>query len=624
MSCAVYQPQDGRRPNEGESKVLDYLKGLPAGHTVIRELRISSAYRDDLPTDENWKPNHKQPDFIVIGPEIGVVSVEVKQWNLRGNQYSWKSQSEVTRVDSRGSTKNIKNPYHQAYEYWQWLMDVLGGEGLKGGMTATSVCAFPTLGRSEMLNQMGDPSSLDQRQMRFNMDLGATIFAETVAEGDPLRWLRAQAQRSPQYTPASEAACDQLFQALLPALIVGRFDRQGERVELARLTREQERWAMSLDEQGLLMDIAGSGKTTVLLSKALHFVDRTAPSACRVLVTAYSEDLTRDLRQKLESKVSGDVAERYSRSISVKALPDVVRELAESFDIADTDSTPGGMARQVADRLFDSPAPVLFDAVFVDEVQDLDNDGLFILQALCPDRRLFFVGDASQRLYQKQPEFESLGLQPGSIALKASYRTYRTPRWIAELATRFVWSDPDTKRALVEQGYERDVDSASPITQAAELVRGEDEQDVLKEATLVVKRESDWGRPSDVLVITSERRAEAVVEALRAGGVRVRLGQPEGEEASVVVVPFEAAKGLERPHVVVTGVEDLYDSRRAPIHLDADERAEMEGFARRSIYVSLTRTMETLRIIYSDAHNPYVRQLVDIQSSLDEARATAR
>lgn len=624
MSCALFQPQDGRQPNEGETKVLDYLKRLPAGYFVIRELRISSAYRKGLPTDETWKPSHKQPDFIVIGPEIGIVSIEVKHWNLRGQQYSWKSQTEVEVIRQGKIKKTIKNPYHQAYEYWQWLKDVVDREGVGNVVTVSSVCAFPMLHRSEMLNQMGDPSSLAHPQMRFKMDLSATLFAETIAEGDPLGWLVAQARKSPQYVPASAGSCEHLLRALLPALTVGQLDRQHERVALARLTKEQEKWALSLNEQGLLMDVAGSGKTTVLLSKALHFVDRAAPSVCRVLVTAYSEDLARDLRHKLEHKVTPATRERYARAIVVKALPDVLRELAEAMGLEATASqSDEDLARSVADRLFYTDPPIRFDAVFVDEVQDLDNDALFILQKLCPSDRLFFVGDASQRLYHRFPEFESLGLQTASIALEASFRTYRTPLWIAKLANEFIWNDPDTRRTLVAQGYARDVASENRVTTAAEFQHFETADDAIEHMARHLTSAVGWSRPSDFLVITSEKRADIVVDALRKKKVRVRKGQPEVEEEAIVVVPFEAAKGLERLHVIILGIEDLYDPRKAPIHLSVDECAAREGFARRAIYVALTRTMETLRIMYWDRHNPYLCSLVEIQKRIDQERSTA-
>lgn len=619
MSCTIIQGEDTRRPNEGETLVLHYLSALPAEYTVIREFAIAADWVKDLPDGDTRK--HKQPDFLVIGPAIGIMTIEVKKWNLRGHRYSWENQQWVRREGGGGSSL-IKNPYYQVKEYWEWLLGVLDKTGLIKVITASAACAFPTINRAELLNSMGNPPILAHPQAKEMLDIHGTLFAEDIAINDPHEWLVQQAKRSGHDPRTNRGSCDNLLRELFPKIDVGCLDRQSEFEQLERLTLQQEKWAFGLQDQGLLFDVAGSGKSTVLLSKAMHFIDRMAPEVCSVLITAYSEDLTRDLRSKLARKVGKNQNSSYYREMTIRDVPTILAQIAKECDVnLEEDDHSEYYGRELALAMSDIKPPVVYDAVFVDEVQDLGSYVLAILQSLCPENRLFFVGDLSQRLYKPLPDFLSLEIQTDAISLEPSFRTYRTPLWIAKLAFDFARRDRTTRRLLAEQGFDHDLESGSPVTtSSAVLIHCENRNQALKTLIVDINDTLRYATKSEVLIIAGPNTISPLLDELKAKRIDACQGQPEDGEEAIPVVSFKRSKGLERRHVRIIGIEDLSTPGDAPITASVDEKDELEGFMRRSIYVGLTRTMESLNVLYWDRNNIYLRDLLQIQETLDKQR----
>ena len=632
------QDGGGREPNEGEEKVMEFLNGLPAGYYGIREACLAGTYVQSLPLDERDQ-HHKRPDFLVIGPEVGLVSIEAKKWRITGQQYVFISQQRVVKRSPTGHEETLKNPVWQAYEYWQWLKDIAGKEGLQG-VPVSSICSFPTLGRSEFLNGVQDFGLFNNPQSKFILEPSSILFKDDTFHAKPLEWLRDVAHGLNRYhATVDDGACEQLVQALVPTVTVGGTVRRAqERKEFDRLSREQWEWATAeLDvDQNYLLDVAGSGKTSVLLSKAMHFVDRQAPRACRVLVTTYSPDLTRNLRHTLRRKATAGNVKGYESAIEIRSVQDVLRQVAERLGVEVPGDLggpeDGGLAELVSDALFNTVEVEgsakedfhLFDAVFVDEVQDFGNAALVALQYLCNSDRFFFVGDASQRLYERFPELDSIGIQIRSAQLEPTYRMYRTPRWVSRLATRFIWSDAGTRQTLLEQGYVEGCEAHSPIDNAAVFFPADTPEEAMRELVVKLKGLRGHVDPEDVLVISSEERLPQLQRMLEDKKVTYHLGEPETPQRAVVVSTFMTVKGLERPHVYVVGIEDLFHSSKAGLFIGVDERAELESHARRQLYVALTRTSEELSLHYWDVGNPYVAQLQRIQSELDGERTRVK
>jgi len=95
-----------------EKKVLDYLRSLPIGYFVIRECKIDSTSLKKARGSQEGRS-----DFVVVGPSIGVVILEVKDWNIWENSYEYEDQYRVRKTHSSGKSELLDNPLNQAKEY---------------------------------------------------------------------------------------------------------------------------------------------------------------------------------------------------------------------------------------------------------------------------------------------------------------------------------------------------------------------------------------------------------------------------------------------------------------------------------------------------------------------------
>src|SRR5690606_24327552 len=128
-----------------EEDLLKFLCNLPENYFVYRELQITPEFSDRVKGLEK-----KQPDFVVISPEIGVLSIETKDWNLDRNRYEWKNQYKVSKTQPNGMIENIDNPATQADAYQHALEEQTKGISI----FVTSIVAFPRICRSDFLNKV--------------------------------------------------------------------------------------------------------------------------------------------------------------------------------------------------------------------------------------------------------------------------------------------------------------------------------------------------------------------------------------------------------------------------------------------------------------------------------------
>ena len=191
---------------------------------------------------------------------------------------------------------------------------------------------------------------------------------------------------------------------------------------------------------------------------------------------------------------------------------------------------------------------------------------------------------------------------------------FRTPRYIAELATRFILGDPLARSEFAQLGYTESFKYPNKLKNTAEVLHAEHPaQEVADRARAFL--DTTYSE-EDILVITSAERLQQIEDALRAQGVRCVLGELEHGTA-VSLVDFMGVKGLEKEIVLLAGIEDLYDrSKPQGMFEDEDRRYQKELLSRRKVYVALTRPLEQLIIYYQDPNNRFVSELLDINNEI--------
>jgi len=73
MKARLIQTSKIADDNKAEKELLSFLRELPEGYTIYRELRVSRTYLDRVKGMEK-----SQPDFVVVGAAVGLLSIEVK------------------------------------------------------------------------------------------------------------------------------------------------------------------------------------------------------------------------------------------------------------------------------------------------------------------------------------------------------------------------------------------------------------------------------------------------------------------------------------------------------------------------------------------------------------------
>jgi superfamily I DNA/RNA helicase len=632
MKCQLIQSPVYGPHNQAEEDLLRFLCNLPENFYVYRELQIAPEYADRV-----CGLKKKQPDFVVIAPEIGVLSIETKDWNLDRNRYEWQNQYKVTVTRQDGSVDEIDNPATQADGYQHALEEQLKGITI----FVNSIVALPRICRNDFLDKVENISALKNPSSRFYLDLTRTLFKEDLDANwsHPERLLEKIVRLHKYFQPSTAIHTETAHRRLLPPLYrIGDYTkRQAGQKRLKKLTQEQLDWVFNQDpRKNYLLDVAGSGKTNALISKALYLVGQAGSGAApTILLTTYSTNLEINIRRIFAHKVFETPEkdrQRYREAIHIASLPALMEEIVASFygmpNSAYRSQSPGNeTSQQYEQHLQEHALEILsetperyrrFDYIFVDEIQDFTDPFLGILTYLARNRNFFFVGDLGQKIYQRSYNLARLGFLTEKLELEKTYKMFRTPRYIAELATRFILSNASTRQELVENGYSENFQFPNTLENGANFWQSnQPEQELALKITEIL---GGSYQEDDLLVITSQQSLARCEEFFPKQGIHYHIGESE-KGGQISLTDFMNVKGLEKEVVLICGIEDLYErSHTASLFSDEETRWQEEQLSRRKVYVALTRSLEHLHIYYRDPTSIFLQELLKISRDILQKR----
>lgn len=424
--------------SRGEKEVFAILQNLPDDYIVYYEPIISQRY----------------PDFIVIGPKLGILIIEVKGW--RPNHLHSVNTNDVVISEPSGPVKH-QHPLRQARGYMYGLMDYCRQHQ-----------AFKTLVHPEgdYQNRFTFPfgfmavlSNITHEQLKNHAsgDLTTVFSAPKVIPRDILleqwRQLRSdvleQALRQAfdpwwPFTPLDETQINALRAIIHPEIQLNLFSRptSGSTTptttapittdSIKVLDLRQERNARAMGEgHRIVYGVAGSGKTVLLIARA-----RLLAAQCpqqRVLVLCFNVSLATYLQQSLIDCHNATVC-HFDGWVKCNGL---VRQRNEDNDALGE--------RLLAHLGAGHGAAESCHAVLIDEAQDFAPSWF---QCACAalkdpdDGDLIIVGDGSQGLYRGQRDisWKKLGIKATGRTLHKKFdldKNYRNAREILELAAAF-------------------------------------------------------------------------------------------------------------------------------------------------------------------------------------------
>ncbi|MGC1307768.1 MAG: 3'-5' exonuclease [Phormidesmis sp.] len=236
-----------------------------------------------------------------------------------------------------------------------------------------------------------------------------------------------------------------------------------------------------------------------------------------------------------------------------------------------------------------------FDAVVVDELQDLRPQEIQLLAALAGDQRnaLMLMGDGGQRIYGSRFSLKGLGVnvQGRSHILRINYRTTEQ---IRRFADRLIGDSGDDLDGGLEKrkGTVSLLKGPHPVLHAAKT-----QAQQWKYVSREIKRMKKEGLSLNEMAIFSRTNADlqTIQEALTRNKVKSQIIQKEGVEGDGVRLgTLHRAKGLEFKAVFVVNVSDEQVPQRSLLQNVQDQqlRADLLERERQLLYVGLTRARD--------------------------------
>jgi len=526
--------------NSGEDRLASALEqALKRPWAMYRNV----AWLEKRPGDE---PADGEADVVLAHPELGVMVIEVKGGGVRRIAGRWES------VNRGGSANQIKDPFVQVTRAMHRLKRVC--EGLPAwpshDVRFTRAVAFPDAAYDRSMTPDGPREIvLDHDHMA---DVGGRI--DTIFD-----WWSRSGDASADGGAPGVIGMNALHELLGRDLEIESPLAAGVAADEARIVTLSERQFQILDtlwseRRAVILGVAGSGKTLIAAEKAR----RLAVQGFEVLFTCFNRPLAEYLAATV-GRLDGVTVSTFHRLAERLGQEAGLIGPDPAHDTAYFDGLP-----DVLDRALKSLPEHRYDAIVVDEGQDLDQEWWLPLLDLLRDRErgiVYVFGDANQDLYHARQPDELGVVMPEKPSVYYLNENRRSTRTIHDFAARFS-SDADgpPSVALGPEGRRVEVFTyADGDADACRRVLG-----------TVLRNVVDKGRVpiSDVVVLTP--RSPRSSWLMRPDGAAVeawpyRLMPEYGPEGSVLAPPSNGNearvatifryKGLESPVVVLAEID---------------------------------------------------------------------
>jgi superfamily I DNA/RNA helicase len=271
---------------------------------------------------------------------------------------------------------------------------------------------------------------------------------------------------------------------------------------------------------------------------ALEKARRLAAEGMEVLLTCYNRPLADYMKQ------SAGTCERLTIANYHTLCWEMAKAAGHPFpDTSVADPPPGFWEKTLPEALLAAldKLPRRFHAIVVDEGQDfLDSwwDPLMLSLADVKGGIVYVFHDDNQKLYRRTSAF------PAGLFEITLQENLRNTRRISALTERFYQGPP--MRAIGPEG--QDVDRIA-IHDASEI-----ERQVSRALHHLIK--NNGVAPADIAVLIGSGRACPLRKGQRIGAFETTTDQA-AEPSKVLLETVRRFKGLERPVIVLTGIDDL-------------------------------------------------------------------
>lgn len=567
----------------GEEKVFNKIKSLYASTTYQAFLYLKPRIRN------------LEPDFILIDPYNGVSIIEVKDWSLN-------YVSSINRLKVNLKTGKVDdNPAFKANQYFN----------LSKGLFESDI---------RLLDNNANPCyNLSSIVVLPNMTLDEHSKLGDILNQPPSRVILSEKLKNLGLTDLfgnsscliKEGQLLVLRSILFPEIKIldtSSFDVEdiGDNDEILStikaLDSSQEQFAKRIPNGHYMVSgVPGSGKTVILLSRAIHLLKENP--TWKVKIVTYNRSLSRKLENRMEM-LSGDFPymgiEKENISIST------FHKLA--LDIANI-----GIPQYPSETFWKDELPKqalqkaspMYDAVLIDEYQDFYDDWIKLCIKICKKHNhenelkenIFLAGDRLQSIYNpREHSWDQLGIKIRGRS-KLLKHTYRSGKSHIELALKVLLTDKKLKKE-VELFYEgkNGIDNQTNLTSEIQFIEGGPNTiaDLLHNLINIVGYKYE-----DIMILfPTIKNAQQFYSTLPSQIQSNSKVTKEIIEKTLIITTYHSSKGLES---------------RICIMANADGITELK-----LLYVAMTRASQRLYIHAFNFANSTIAQKIK-QGNLIEA-----
>lgn len=610
-----------RSATQGERILFESLKDyLPSDYIVYYEPEIRG----------------RRPDFVVIGPDLGMVILEVKDYTK--NTLYQVNHEEWTLRNTNGNLVKTKSPFKQARDNARLIQDYLkkdknlvhdSGKYLKFPYGFGTV--FTRLKQEDFIKynlyQVIEPQfvlcrdEIDQNEEAFTIEnliekihgmFTVWTKKKTVLSNEDIQAIRfhlfPEVRISADYRPPINHQ-DQLLLSLH---------------NIKTMDLHQENMAKQIgDKHRLIRGVAGSGKTLILASRA-KMLARAHPN-WKILVLCYGIPLSRSLKQMINQKISepDDLFDLMHKETSENIQSSNIEVynfhewLRNNLRMKDTD------INLLLKKLNQNEAILpKYDAIMIDEGQDFESDWLkLLIHCLNPETQsLLLVEDRAQSIFRKRTSLShdiGLDFRGRSKVLSINYRN------TAQIV-QFAWNFYQEYSLLKNKVQEASIEGVEIIPPQSTKRRGpeplikgfqsiQEELDFVSKSINFLHNEKDIPL-YDIAILYRVKNSHNVsyIDIIKSSMESHNLPYTWITESSISkrnfvrdehtikISTIDSAKGLDFRVVFIINIENM------PFPLEEVEEREVS-----LLYIGMTRALEWLFLTYS-GESKYTKYLDEV------------
>ncbi|MGQ7890661.1 3'-5' exonuclease [Paenibacillus sp. WC2504] len=598
-------------------------RSATAGERILFE-----SLRDHLPGDYivYYEPEirGRRPDFVIIGPDLGLVILEVKDYTK--NTLYQVNHDEWTIRDTAGELITTKSPLKQARDNARLITDHLKKDK-NLVQDSSSYLKFPygfgtvftRLKQEDFIKhdlyQVIEPQfvlcrdEVDPDEDGFSSEILMekihgmfTVWSQkkNILTNEDIQAIRfhlfPEVRISAEYKPQVKHQ-DQLLLSLH---------------NIKTMDLHQENMAKQIgDKHRLIRGVAGSGKTLILASRA-KMLAKAHPD-WKILVLCYGIPLSRNLKQMIRRMMNEpedlldliNLGSSDSQRESKVEVYNFHEWLRNSLHMKDSEIPT------ILDKVNNNEAILpIYDAIMIDEGQDFEPDWLKLLSCcLNPNTQsLLLVEDRAQSIFRKKTNLaQDIGLDfRGRSKILAI--NYRNTAQIVQFAWEFYQEHSQLKNK-VQEGSVEGVEIIPPQSTKRKgpepMIKGfrniqEEMNFVSKSITFLNQQKNIPIQDIAILYRVKNSHLTSYIDEIKDSLEQHELPYTwitenteskrnfVRDENAIKISTIDSAKGLDFQAVFIINIENM------PFPLEEVEEREVSLF-----YIGMTRALEWLFLTYS-------------------------